>query len=75
MASNDYSTIKPVNGTVNAAGADTSGRKRKKQSRKSHSTETSDQFLEEKLSHSIEDDLDPDNVTDDPEEHIIDYCA
>lgn len=75
MDSNEFSVIKPVNGTVNAAGADTSDRKQKKKSRKSQAAEASDQLLEEKLSHSIEDGLDPDVVTDDPEEHIIDYCA
>lgn len=77
MADNSYNTIQPVHGLPNVAGVGPArdGQKQKKRQDSRQQAEEADQQLEEKLVKSIEDEIDRDTVTDDPDEHIIDYCA
>ncbi|MHC4552276.1 MAG: hypothetical protein ACYSUT_05860 [Planctomycetota bacterium] len=77
MADNSYNTIQPVHGLPNVIGVAKTrdGQKQKKQQDARQQAEEADHQLEEHLVKSIEDEIDRETVTDDPDEHIIDYCA
>ena len=78
MAENDYTVIKPIQGLTNIAGANASkgNQDKKKQKKKQHSNrQTEDNVLEDELVKSVEDDVHRDIPSEDPDEHIIDFCA
>ena len=76
MADNSYNTIQPVHGLPNVIGVGQSRDGQKQKQQDAHrQDEEADHELEEQLVKSIEDEIDRETVTDDPDEHIIDYCA
>lgn len=77
MTESNLNPIQPV-GLPNVSGVGRSGdqKKQKKQSPSGYQqTQDDDRRLEEELMASIEDQLNRERVNDDPDEHIIDYCA
>ncbi len=77
MAENDYTVIKPIQGLTNVAGVNASkGNQDKKKHKKPQSKrQTEDNVLEDELVKSVEDDVHRDVPSEDPDEHIIDFCA
>lgn len=77
MADRDVSAIKPVQGLADVAAVTASkGHEERDQRQKRHPQPQSEHPLpEEESLRSIEDDIDKNAVTENPDEHIIDYCA
>ena len=77
MADNELTTIKPIQGLPVAGGV--TARHDREERRKRHDSDDGEDIErsvdETAPAASIEDDLDRQTVTDDPDEHIIDYCA